>query len=301
VTAFNPAPKRIVERLRSLAGLMDRFGLPACGVMGFIFGVGQALQLTNKPIDFILYWRATNFADLYPPDWLSLDYGYVYPPPLAQLLYPFHVLPFDVAAVMWSVVCFLSLWYSTRAWALPVIVLGFAGAALDLPRPTTIGLEYALLGNIQWPIVAAIVASARWSGWWAMPLLTKIGVGVGVLWPIFRREWRDAATAIGTTLAVCLVSFLLTPAAWFEFFQFIIDNYGGPSLVPIVGPPFPVRLAIAVGLVLVASRTDRRWLVYIACGLAIPALYEWSFVPFWLAAIRTPDGWALPARREKLS
>lgn len=273
-------------------------GLPASIVLGLVFGIGQAIGLTRQPIDFVLYWRATNFANLYPANWLSLEYGYVYPPPFAQFLYPFHLLPFEVAAVLWSVVCFLSLWYATRALALPVIVLGFVGVALDLPRPTTISLEYALLGNIQWPIVAAIVASARWPAFWSVALLTKIGVGVGVLWPIFRREWRHAAVAFGTASVVCLVSFLLSPAAWFEFVRFSIDNYGGPSLVPIVGPPFPVRVALAIALVFVASRINRRWLVYIACGIAIPALYEWSFIPFWLAAARTPTGWALPKNGE---
>ena len=76
---------------------LDRLGLPAMLILGVTFGIGQALHLTQKPLDFVLYWKATNFADLYPPNWLSNDYAYVYPPPMAQLLLPFHLLPFDVA------------------------------------------------------------------------------------------------------------------------------------------------------------------------------------------------------------
>jgi hypothetical protein len=265
---------------------LDRFGLPAMLILGVIFGIGQALHLTQKPLDFVLYWKATNFADLYPANWLSNDYAYVYPPPMAQLLIPFHVLPFDVAAVGWSVVCFASMWYVARAWSLPLIGLGLVGAAVGFSGATTVFLEYVLLGNVQWPMAAGIVLAMRAPAAWAIPILTKIGPGVGALWLVFKRDWTGLRTAVLATLLVTVVSFILAPAAWVEFITFSVENYGGPSIVPIIGPPFPVRLAIAAVLVWLAARTDQRWVVYFAAGIAIPALYEWSFLPIWIGAAR---------------
>lgn len=269
-----------------VGGRLDRIGLPAMLILGVVFGVGQAMGLTQAPLDFVLYWKATDFNDLYPENWLSHQYAYVYPPPMAQLLYPFHVLPFDVAAICWSVVCFGSMWYVARAWSLPLVALGVVGAALSLSHATTVFLEYALLGNVQWPMAAGIVLAMRRPAAWSIPLLTKIGPGIGVLWPVFRRDWSAVRSAAVVTLAIVAISVVLSPAAWVEFFTFVVENYGGPSLVPIVGPPFPVRLAAAAVLIWIAARTDEPWLVFIAAGIAIPALYEWSFLPVWVAAIR---------------
>lgn len=264
----------------------DRLSLPAMLILGVIFGIGQALHLTQKPLDFVLYWKATNFADLYPANWLSNDYAYVYPPPMAQLLLPFHVLPFEVAAIGWSIVCFASMWYVARAWSLPLIGLGLIGAAFGLSRATTVFLEYVLLGNVQWPMAAGIVLAMRVPAAWSIPILTKIGPGIGALWLVFKRDWSGLRTALLTTFMIAGVSFILAPAAWVEFVTFSAENYGGPSIVPIIGPPFPVRLIAAAVLVWIAARTDQRWLVYIAAGIAIPALYEWSFLPVWIATFR---------------
>jgi hypothetical protein len=265
---------------------LDRLGLPAMLILGVIFGIGQALHLTQKPLDFVLYWKATNFADLYPANWLSNDYAYVYPPPMAQLLLPFHVLPFEVAAIGWSIVCFASMWYVARAWSLPLIGLGLIGAAFGLSRATTVFLEYVLLGNVQWPMAAGIVLAMRAPAAWAIPILTKIGPGICALWLVFKRDWKGLRVAVLATFIVAGISFVLAPAAWVEFVTFSVENYGGPSIVPIVGPPLPVRLIAAAVLVWVAARTDQRWLIFIAAGIAIPALYEWSYLPVWIAAVR---------------
>jgi hypothetical protein len=53
-------------------------------------------------------------------------------------------------------------------------------------------------------------------------------------------------------------------------------------LVPIA---YPIRLAVAVTLVAWGGLTSRRWTVPLAAGLAIPALYVWSFLPLWLGVL----------------
>ena len=58
---------------------------------------------------------------------------------------------------------------------------------------------YLFIGNVQFIMAAAVVASIRLSSTWAVvPLLTKI-VGVPLVWLAVRREWRDLGIALGLT------------------------------------------------------------------------------------------------------
>ena len=59
------------------------------------------------------------------------------------------------------------------------------------------------LGNIHVLLGAAVVGSLRRPGLWAIPLLTKPSVGVGLLWYVARGEWRRLSIAIGVTAAIC--------------------------------------------------------------------------------------------------
>ena len=66
-------------------------------------------------------------------------------------------------------------------------------------------------GNIHLLLAAAIVLGFRWPWTWAIVLLTKITPGIGLLWFVVRREWRDLAIALGATAAIVAVSFLVWP------------------------------------------------------------------------------------------
>jgi hypothetical protein len=57
---------------------------------------------------------------------------------------------------------------------------------------------------------------------------------------------------------------------------------------------YPVRLVMAVALTAWGGLTNRRWTVMIAAGLAIPALYQWSYLAIWIGVIGIE--WARPAR-----
>lgn len=265
---------RAPERASSTEGFdWSRLALGVMVTLGLVSGIAQVAGITPRPYDFDFYWHATDFGDLYPADWLNLDKAYVYPPVLAQLLYPFHVLPYAVVAPAWIVLCFASAWYCLRAWSLPLFGVGFLAPLL--PQDNILGawLGTALVGNVQFPMAAAIVLGLRHPGWFAVPLLTKLTVGVGILWYAFRGEWRRLAIGLGVTVAIVVVSILISPGAWFEWARFSIDNYGGPSSPPIIGPPLPVRVVAAAALVWFAARTDRVWIVPLACGIAIPGLY----------------------------
>jgi hypothetical protein len=250
-----------------------RLSLAITLMLGLICGIAQATGVITRPYDFDFYWHATNFSDLYPANWLDQTYAYVYPPVLAQVLYPLHLLPYAVVQMAWTTLCFASLWICLREWSLVALLAGFVGVFLPANNLPGEWLGAALVGNMQFPIAAAIVLGMRLPGMFAVPILTKLTVGVGVLWFAFRREWRRFATAIGVTAVVVVVSALISPGAWLEWLRFSIDNYGGPSIPPIIGPPLPLRLIAAVVLVAFAARSGRAWLVPLACGIAVPGLY----------------------------
>ena len=65
--------------------------------------------------------------------------------------------------------------------------------------------------NINLILVVAIVLGFRWPALWAIVLLTKPTMAVGLLWFVFRRDYRSLAIALGTTLAIAAVSFVDQP------------------------------------------------------------------------------------------
>ena len=279
-----------MEGLRPLD--WDRLSFISVLVIAPLVATAQLLDIVHEPFDFDFYWRATNFNDLYPASWLDPTYAYVYPPPMAQLFAPFHVLPHDAVQVGWTILCFVSLWYCCREWTMTVIVAGMV--ALYLPNGHVLGsgLGAVLVGNVQIPMAAAIVAGMRHPGWFSVPILTKVTTGVGVLWYAFRREWRSFGIALAVTAAIVVVSFAIAPAAWAEYMTWTVDNYGQPSSPPIVGPPLPLRLLAATALVWWGARTGRPWVVAVAGGLAIPGLYGWTSivsVSLGALALRRPD------------
>jgi hypothetical protein len=176
-------------------------------------------------------------------------------PAAAQVLYPLTFLP-------WT------------AWMLAFLGLQLAAIRLVAGRrwpyvvlfpPTLLGL-YSM--NIDLLMGLAIAASFRWPGWWAVPILGKLTTGIGVLWFAFRREWRSFALALGVTAGVVAVSFAIVPHLWFQW----ADALRVMSALPqsALGPPLAVRLVMAVAVLWYAARTDRAWLVPVACFLAVP-------------------------------
>jgi Glycosyltransferase family 87 len=202
---------------------------------------------------------ARGFYDLQGPRLYEADdHLYLWSPAFAQITTPLRDLPFD---------SFLDLVRGLDLVAM--IVLAPLGSWLAAFLPP-VGSELSS-GNINLVLAACVVFGFRWPALWTLPLLTKPSLGVALLWFVVRRGWRHLVYAIGPAIAISLVSFLLTPQLWFDWFGLLTTAVGDS------GWPFPVplwiRLPIAVILVVWGARTERRWAAVLGAIVAMPRLY----------------------------
>jgi hypothetical protein len=128
-----------------------------------------------------------------------------------------------------------------------------------------------LVGNIHLMLAAATVIGLRYPAAWAFPILTKITPGVGVLWFVARREWRNAVIAVGTAAIIAAVSFAIGPDLWFAWIDRMrgdTGTAGGTYLLVLVG-----RIGAAAVLVFVGGLIGRAWLIPIAVLVSLPILW----------------------------
>lgn len=257
----------------------DRLALGGSITVGLIVGLFQAIGAVPNPPDAYLFWAA-DARQLYPIVW-GLAGGYVYPPPLATFVDLVDPIGWPFFVIGWTTLCWFALWYCARSWVPVVVVASFI--MVPVFGGNLVGLLF--MGNVQIVLAAAVVGSIRgWAGWSVVPILTKL-VGISLVWYAVRREWRNLSVAIGATAAVVATSFVLSPDPWFQFYTFITTNRIEQSPIALVPIALPVRLSAAIVLVAWGGLTDRRWTVPIAAGLAVPALYTWTFIPVWVGVI----------------
>lgn len=246
---------------------------------------GSFTIYNGNPVDAWDFW-----VDPAAPYATEDVHHYLYSPVFAQVIAPFRLVGFEVfvaAARALELICAFFL-------AGPVLAI-----ALFLP-PVAAEINAA---NINLVLVVAIALGFRWPALWAIVLLTKPTMGIGLLWFAFRREWRALGIAIGTTLAIAAVSFLINPTAWFDYIRTLaLAN-------PTPGWPFPwpiwARLPFAVPLVIWGARSSRPWAVALGSMLAAPRLYFQSpvmllgllpLLPNAPFARRLRAGWSQPAQ-----
>ena len=194
--------------------------------------------------------------------------------PVAVLAFaPFHALPYPVFFVLWtSVLALVALWLCPpMLWAPGFILL----------------LGEIHQANVHILLAAAVVLSlTRSAGWWALPVLTKVAPGVGLIWHFARREWRQLGLAIAVTGVLVVVSLAYSAGMWLDWAQFLVTNVtvapGGPS----IALPLLPRLAIAAVIILFAARSDRRWLVPLAVLMAMPVIWISGIPVFLIACVR---------------
>jgi hypothetical protein len=145
----------------------------------------------------------------------------------------------------------------------------------------------------------AVVAGFRWPWTYAFLLLTKVTPGIGLLWFLVRREWRNLAIALGATLAVVAVSFSFSSNLWFDWVTVIKNNagYGEPAFAIHILPLIP-RLIIAAVLTVVAARYNARWVLPIATVLALPYIADTGLIILvCVVPLLRNDAWTLPRPR----
>lgn len=207
-------------------------------------------------IDTFAYWMADP-ADPYRLSELGTAGAYLYSPVFAQLFSPLRVLPIELVYGLWVGAQVAALWWMRVLWT-----VAFPPVLMEL---------YA--GNIHIFYALAIVVGMRWGGAWALPILTKVTPGVGVVWYAVGREWRALAWAIGLSAGLAALSFLLAPKPWMEWLSVLRENEG--RTLNMLSDQIPIWLRTAVATVVVAwgAHTDRRWTIAVGVLLAMPVIW----------------------------
>jgi hypothetical protein len=227
--------------------IRDRLSLAGIAVIAWFATFGGSWVA----YDAYAYWsvdpKAPYHFDLSPDQFGAFRYS----PAIAQIFSLFHVLPWPAFAIGWFIVLALVVAWLGRRWSLAMLV--FVPIVWD-----------AYLGNIEILLAAAIVLGFRKPAAWSFVLLTKVTPGIGLLWFVARREWRNLAIALGATAVIVGISFAIAPAAWFDWPRSILAVEHRPA-------PFTTaaRVLGAALLVIWGARTNRPWTVIVAGTLAL--------------------------------
>jgi hypothetical protein len=243
-----------------------------------------AVEPWDDSVDAYAY-RTTGAGHYYDAAQTGVIGAYLYSPAFAQVVQPFTFVSWHVFVAAWTALSFALLWWMLGRLALPSL--------LFLPVSFEI-----ISGNVHLLIAACIVAGFRWSAVWALPILTKVTPGVGLLWFLVRREWRPLGIALGSTLAITALSFLLDPEAWRQWIRLLTSSIGDPVVTKgwYVPVPLLIRLPVAAVVIVWGALTDRRWTVPVGVTLALPILWSnglavlVAVVPLvpWRFAIKAP-------------
>ena len=242
--------------------------LPPAEITGFLvaFLVWLVIVALAQPLgrswgsglEAFCYWASHLSAPYANSDWTRPG-AYVYSPAFLQLVSPLTALPWGVFMGVWTAIMLAAVRYLTG------------------PRLFALGALLAVFelfgGNISLLLAVAMVVGFRWPAAWAFVILTKVTPGIGLLWFVVRREWRQLGIALGATAAVVAVSYVVMPGAWAEWIQVLIRVAGRDGTWAAVPIPFLVRLPFAIAIVVWGARTDRRWTVPVAGMVALPALW----------------------------
>ena len=269
----------------------------ALGAFVVVVGALVAFRLLNvypwnaAVFDLRTYW-ATRFGIDFSTQHAGPAGAYLYSPAFAQLIAPLTLLPLPLFAAIWTAIGAALLYWMTGRHA----IVFFAVPAV---------LITIVQGQLDLIFAAVVVIGMRYPAAWALPLLTKVTPGVGIVWFLVRREWRSLAIALTATVAIVAVSVRFDPQAWVGWFALLgrsefPDINDGLLFVPIA---LWVRLPISFALVAWGAATNRTWTIPIAVTLGMPIVWLNSptilvgILPLVAAGASTPAGrWLRQAR-----
>jgi hypothetical protein len=234
--------------------------LPAVGTFGY---------------DAYAYWTV-DLDNLYRGAYGGFGF-FPYSPPMALAFLPFTFLSWPMFLVAWyAILAAAVLWLGRRD---VLVLLAFPPVAIELYH-----------GNIDLLLAAVAVLGFRYPHLWSFILLTKGTSGIGLLWFVARREWRNLAIALGVTGSIVAVTAVLLPNQWLQWLTMVRDNANVAVAWPALPIPIWLRLPAAAAIVWWGARRDARWTVPVAVALALPVL--------WIAGLSVLVGcWPLLRRR----
>jgi hypothetical protein len=231
-------------------------------MLGYLFAVVGPVQGTFG-FDAFAYW-AVQIADPYVVPVGGLG-AFTYTPVAARLFDPAGLVAWPSFLWLWSAILLgTALWLGGRRF---LWILAFPPVALELYH-----------GNIHLLLAAMIVLGFRYPAFWVFGIFTKVTPGIGLLWFLVRREWRNLGIALGLTAVIGVVSLLVDGELWRDWVALAVSAESGGQ-VPQAQVPVPllVRLPAAALVVTWGALTDRRWTVPIAVTLALPVLWPSGF------------------------
>lgn len=265
------------ERRYSLTNALWWAALPG----SLLFGALQVFEHVQKGaigFDSHAYWLAARMPETWYQLAPRLKDAYLYSPAFAEVLWPFGRLPWPVFQTLWAL-----FGAALLVWLLKP--LGWRRALTVAP----LFLTELMLGNVYIQFAAALVLGlTRFSGAWAIFVLTKLSPSVVFLWFLVRREWRQLLVAAATTGLIVAASLALRPDAWVEWYRFLTASTAEGSIGA------PIRALVAAVLTIYAARRDHAWLLAPAVLLACPVLGGWGPLAILAAIPRLLDVGAGP-------
>jgi hypothetical protein len=247
---------------------LDRAALARLGLVALsCFMVPRALlnaALTAPPDATYAYWTFRLGPDLYNQAAFTVA-SHEYPPIFAQFIAPFTNLPWAEFDLLWL----------TAQLALLLVLVGprWLGVVLLLV-PVQIALGS---GNLTFVFIAVAVIGARYPAVWAIPMLTKITPGVGLLWFVVRREWRNLAVALGVTGALAALSIATIPDEWAAWLTWLRANAGVQAVGNAMPVPLWIRLPAAALVVAWGAWKNQPWVLAVPLWIGQPTAW-WSEV-----------------------
>lgn len=257
---------RVNSAARNEAATLSRWRLPHPALAGFVVAavlwcVAIAMGLLPEAAGDARGWWLYHLPDPYVITDYSKGVGLYFAPPLAFAFYPLTFLPWALFAAVWTGVTLAALGILAGRWAALALLIPFVWWEVSA-------------ANVALLVGLAVVVGFRYPATWAFILLTKVTPGVGLLWFAVRREWRNLGIALGATVAISAISFVVAPHLWFEWVALLTSNAGnnGPGYF-VVPVSLPIRLLAAALIVTWGALTDRRWTLVVAVTLGYPVLW----------------------------
>jgi hypothetical protein len=144
-------------------------------------------------------------------------------------------------------------------------------------------------GNINLLLAVGSIAGMTYPVAWAGLALTKVTTGVGALWLVFRGRWPEFGLAVVVTGLLAGLSFVAAPSLWGDWLAIVFGEEPNSPYATAFPVPLVIRLPVAIGLLWLAARTDRPWLVPVACMAALPVIWFNGLSMLVGAAALLPD------------